>query len=150
MKHLTLLICAVLPLAACTKTDDPKTPPANTGTNTGAGAATDDHGHGPRKPLGAMTIGAHTFDVVQLGDVAAGKQAVVELEFAAGKPLPATARGWIGAESGQGSVKAPFDKEGEHGMHAHLEVPKTLPAGSALWIELEDGGKTEAKSVAWK
>lgn len=144
---LPLLLCALAPFAACSKTDDPKTtPPANTPPANTPAAPADDHGHGTPKPLGSMTIGAHTFEVVQLGDVKAGEEVPVELKFAAGKPLPATARAWIGVQSGEGSVKQKLDKD----LHGHVDVPAKLPADSKLWIEIEDGGKTEAKSVAWK
>lgn len=141
--------CCVFPLvlAACGG-DQPKS-----GAPAGGGSATgtmDDHGHGDEKPLGPLTIGPHTFDVVQLGDVAAGKEAVFELEFAAGRPLPATVRGWVGVESGQGSRKARFGKEGDAGLHAHLEVPKALPDGSRLWLEIEESGQTQRGSIAWK
>jgi hypothetical protein len=139
-----LLLCVLAPFAACSKTDDTKgTPPANTPP---ANAPAEDHGHGTAKPLGSMTIGAHTFDVVQFGDVKPGEEVTVELKFAAGKPLPATARAWIGVQSGEGSVKQKLDKD----LHGHVDVPAKMPADSKLWIEIEDAGKTEAKSVAWK
>jgi hypothetical protein len=150
MKHLTLplLLGALAPFASCTKHEDPKTPPANA---TGA-APMDDHGHGPRKPLGSMTIGTHTFEVVQFGDVVAGKDTAINLEFAAGKPLPATARAWFGTQSGEGSRKSKLTKDSEHpnALHQHVDAPSPLPAGSALWIEIEENGKTEAKSVPTK
>ena len=148
MKPITLplLLCALAPFVSCTKHEDPKTPPANA---TGA-APMDDHGHGPAKPLGAMTIGAHTFDVVQEGDVKAGEDLPVDLKFAAGKPLPANVRAWIGVQSGEGSRKAKLTKENDTTLHQHVDVPSPLPAGSALWIEIEENGKTEAKSVATK
>ena len=109
MKHLTLplLLAALSPFASCTKHEDPKTPPANSGST----PPVDDHGHGTPKPLGSMTIGAHTFDVVQHGDVKAGEESAVTLKFAAGKPLPAAARAWIGVQSGEGSRKAKLVKD---------------------------------------
>jgi hypothetical protein len=149
MKHLTLplLLVALVPFASCSKHEDPKTPPANTSGNA---APVDDHGHGTPKPLGSMTIGAHTFEVVQLGDVKAGEETFVDLKFAAGKPLPGTARAWIGVQSGEGSRKAKLGKDKDTTLHGHVDVPSPLPAGSALWIEIEEGGKTEAKSIATK
>lgn len=145
MKTLPLLFLCLSPLAACggsdTKSGAPQQP---------APSAPMDHGHGEEKPLGSLTIGAHTFQLLQLGDVAAGKEAVFELALAKDKPVPALVRGWVGVESGEGSMKARFGKEGDHGLHAHLEVPKALPAGSKLWIEIEENGKTERGSSAWK
>lgn len=143
MKILPVLFVCLVPFAACSKSESTTTTPPKTGA-----AEPMDH-HGDEKPLGAMTIGAHTFQLVQLGDVAAGKEAVFELDFAKDKALPATVRGWVGVESGEGSMKARFSKEGDH-LHAHLEVPKTLPAGSKLWLEIEENGKTERGSSAWK
>ena len=145
MKTLPILFACVLPFAACSKTPTETTPPAKTPV-----AEPEDHGHGPKKPIGPMTIGAHAFQLVQLGDVAAGKEAFFELEFAKDKKVPGTVRGWIGVESGEGSTKALFGKEGDHGLHAHVDVPKTLPAGSKLWLEIEENGKTERGSSAWK
>lgn len=141
---LPIVLLSCLLLAACgDKAPDKATPP------TAAGGHTDD-GHGARKPLGTLTVGAHTFEVVQFGNVAAGKEAVIQIEFAAGKAMPATARAWIGVESGEGSVKAKLEKEGDRALHAHVEVPKTVPAGSKAWVEIEEGGKTQRGSIAHK
>lgn len=106
--------------------------------------------HGVPKALGSMTIGAHTFAVTQFGDITPGKESAVEMDFPDGKPVPSTVRAWIGIESGEGSLKQRCGKEGDHGLHGHIEVPKTLPVGSKLWIEIEENGKTQSASVAWK
>lgn len=145
MKILPVLFACVLPVGSCSK-------PAAPTTTLPQGGATEpmEHSHGAEHPLGAMTIGAHTFQLVQLGDVVAGKEAVFELGFAPDKKMPGTVRGWVGVESGEGSMKARFDKEGDRGLHAHLQVPPTLPAGSRLWIEIEEHGKTTIGSAAWK
>jgi hypothetical protein len=141
----------LLLLAGCSKQPSSTTPPAGGSvppTNTATPPA--DAGHGEEKPLGSLTVGAHTFQVVQAGAVVPGKEAFFDLDFGAGKPIPATVRGWIGVEAGTGSRKASFGKEGDHGAHGHVDVPATLPAGSMLWIEIEEGGKTERKSIATK
>ncbi len=144
MMQRSLVLFSCLVIAACgDKAPDATTPP------TAAGGHTDD-GHGPEQKLGSMTIGAHTFEVVQAGDVAAGKEAAFDLVFAAGKPVPSTVRAWIGVESAEGSVKAKLGKEGDHTLHEHVQVPKAIPAGSKLWVEIEEGGKTDRKSIAWK
>ena len=140
----------LLLLAGCSKQPSSTTPPAGSNvppTNTGTLPA--DTGHGEKKPLGSLTVGAHTFQVVQYGAIAAGKEVSFDLDFAAGKPLPGTVRGWLGVEAGTGSRKAPFTKEGED-MHAHVDAPSPLPADSKLWVEIEEGGKTERASIATK
>lgn len=145
MKILPVLFACVLPFCSCSKSATPTTTPPPGGT-----AEPMDHGHGAEHPLGAMTIGAHTFQLAQFGDVVAGKEAVFELEFAKDKAVPGTVRGWVGVESGEGSMKARFGKEGDHGLHAHLQVPATLPAGSKLWIEIEENGKSTRGSAAFQ
>ena len=142
MNATKLLLSSALAVlfAACAKEPTPVNPaPSNTPT---AG----EHGHGPAQSLGSLTIGAHTFEVKQVGSVAAGKEAVVELHFPAGKAAP-VARGWFGNEAAEGSVKAKFSGQPPH---AHIDAPATLPAGSKLWIELEENGKTERGSLAFK
>lgn len=147
MKTPLLLSFAVVTLfAACGKSGSTTvTPP------TGGGAAAG-HGdeHGAPIALGKLTIGVHTFDVVQLGKMEAGKEGVVELHFAADNPVPGTVRAWLGDEAGEGARKQRFGKEGEHGLHAHLDVRKDLTAQHKLWIEIEENGATARGSVAWQ
>lgn len=147
MKPIHLLLPVVLFAAACTKKTD-TLQPANGGAPQAAAPAEDDHG--PAIPLGKLTVGAHTFEVVQRGAVEAGKEGVVELHFPADKPVASGVRAWFGIASGEGSMKGKFGKEGDHGLHAHLEVPKTLPAGSQVWIEIEADGKVERGALNWK
>ena len=105
--------------------------------------------HGTPHPLGELTLGAHTFQVIQEGPVTAGKEAALDLEFPVGKPLPGTVRAWIGVESGQGSMKGRLTKETERIVHGHIEVPDPMPAGSKCWIEIEENGATVRGSVAF-
>ena len=134
-------------LAACSK--DPKTA-SPTGTPPANQPAGHGDEHGAESVLGTVTIGAHTFEVTQLGEVEAGKEAHLDLEFPASRPMPGIVRAWIGVESGQGSMKGKLGKEGEHGMHGHLQVPKPIPAGSKIWIEIEEGTNVQRGSIAWK
>ncbi|HEX5052791.1 MAG TPA: hypothetical protein VFZ65_13525 [Planctomycetota bacterium] len=146
-KFLLPTLCTTLLFAACggdaTKgATDPKAPkPA-------APSAGDTHGE--EQSLGALTIGTHTFAVIQEGSVVAGKEAHLDLVFAAGIPLPGTVRAWAGVESSQGSMKAKLGKENETTLHGHIEVPKPIPEGSKFWIEIEENGATKKDSVAWK
>jgi hypothetical protein len=135
----------ILTLAACGG-DAPK---AGAAAAAPAPAAVD-HDHGDERPIGPMTIGAYSFTLVQLGDVKPGGEAVFELDFAKDATVPSLARAWIGVEDGKGSRKVRFGKEGDHGLHAHVDVPSPLAEGSRLWIEIETDGKTERSASAWK
>lgn len=110
----------------------------------------DGHSHANRVALGGIRVGDHTIDVFQITKVEAGKEGDFDLDFPAGKPLPSAVRGWIGNESGQGSMKVRFEKETDSRMHGHPEVPKPLPAGSALWVEIETPSGVQKASIAFK
>ena len=56
----------------------------------------------------------------------------------------------IGVKSGEGSMKSPLAKEGDRGMHGHIEVPKEIPADSQLWIEVEGDDGTVSVAIAYK
>ena len=149
MKTLPLLLTASLfAFAACVKGEAPTKPATNAPVaeplESGA------HAHGDEKPIGPMTIGAYQFTVVQLGDVKPGSEAVFELEFAKDAKVPPLARAWLGVESGQGSMKVRFGKEGDHGLHAHVPTPATLAPDARLWIEVEADGVTARAATAWK
>jgi hypothetical protein len=144
---LFLLLLAVAMFAACgDKPADPVTPAgdANGHPDSGdhdSGEDHDDHDHGERVELGESKAGAHTVTLALFGPIEAGQEAVldIDVEGAAAE----TVRAWVGIESGRGSLKAKV--EGEDGSyHGHLEVPATLPEGSAIWIELQaaDGTRT--------
>lgn len=148
MNLLPSLLCLSLCLTFTACGADPvKTPSTSGGTGT---TTPHDDEHGERKPLGNLTIGAHTFAVIQSGTIEAGQQGNLDLEFPAGKPVPGTVRAWVGIESGVGSMKAKLGPEGDRGVHGHLAVPKPIPAGSMIWIEIEDGATTARGSIAWK
>jgi hypothetical protein len=108
----------------------------------------DVHADGPEHPLGEITLGATKAQVVLLGDVEAGKEAHVDVRFAAGTKRPETLRGWIGVESAQGSMKARFANEGDTAMHGHVEAPKPMLEGSKLWFEVESAAGASKTSVA--
>lgn len=110
--------------------------------------AADEHGghggHGKRHELGKADIGGFAVTVATLGEIEAGHEGVVDVEVSGG--APSMVRAWVGVESAQGSLKAKLEKEGD-GYHGHVEVPATLPTGSAVWIEIEDAdGKRAAAS----
>jgi hypothetical protein len=47
-------------------------------------------------------------------------------------------------------VKAKLTKSGESAMHQHVEVPKALPSGAKLWIEVETGSGPVRGSIDFK
>jgi hypothetical protein len=60
-------------------------------------------------------------------------------------PTPAAVRLWIGEKSGAGSLKTKASGHDNH-FHGRAEVPSQIPAGAALWIEVESasGERTSA------
>jgi hypothetical protein len=144
MTKLLLPTLSLLLLTAACGNDAPK---ATAPGPTAPAAPMDDHG--TPHPLGNLTIGGHTFEVIQEGEVQAGHEAALDLKFPAGKALPGTVRAWIGVESGQGSMKGRLTKETERIVHGHIEVPKPIPEGSKVWIEIEENGEKLRGSLAW-
>jgi|JRYL01.1.fsa_nt_gb hypothetical protein len=146
---LSVLVASFL-FAACGKEAHVHTPGDGHGKETGH---TDDHaagGHGAMASLGSIQLGSVAVEVSQEGTVEAGKEVGVDLSFAKGKPVPSTVRAWVGVESAAGSLKAKLAKEGEDGMHGHLEVPKPLPDGSKLWFEADGAAGTSKASIAFR
>jgi len=128
--------------AACSHDDSHHDHPAGQGHPGEEG-----HAHGAEAALGEVKVGTYTVKVTA-GAIEPGKEAEIDLTFADGVALPGTVRGWIGIESGVGSMKTKFGEEGATGMHAHVEVPKPLPAGSMLWVEIEAAAGTSRGSIA--
>ena len=91
--------------------------------------------------IGESKAGDFTVALAVFGEIEAGHEGVLDINVTDGKP--AAVRAWVGVESGKGSMKAKVD--GEDGdYHGHIEVPATLPEGSAIWVEVEgaDGAKS--------
>ncbi|MEK7710956.1 MAG: hypothetical protein AAB341_03585 [Planctomycetota bacterium] len=114
----------------------------------GAHGADAEHAHhdpGKQKCLGTVKIGVFDVKVIQETPVAAGKEGSFHIELSGGRVK--AVRTWIGAGDAKGSVKAKAEKEGD-AFHAHPETPDPLPAGSALWIELDtETGETLKGSI---
>jgi hypothetical protein len=109
-----------------------------------------DHAHGgARHDLGKQTVAGNTVSVTQIGDaVVAGKAVTFEIkispEAGGSAAKPRAVRAWVGNEKAEGSVKANAPWR-EKFYDADLEVPAKLPAGSKLWVEVEnDAGKNRA------
>jgi hypothetical protein len=149
-------VAAVTSLTGCEEKKPAATP-----------AKADDHGHdhGPSgehaapKPghggaviaLGEQIIGTFTAKATRdEGQIVAGKDAPIDVTItpAAGATTKAvTVRFWIGTQDAKGSVKARAeieDPKDPNRWHVHAEIPSPMPAGSKLWVEIEDdkGGTT--------
>jgi hypothetical protein len=140
-------VACTLALTGCeSKAPEPvKAPNANNVPPAPAHDDHDDHHGGPVIDLGTGTIGAFSVKATRdQGQIVAGKDAPVDTTVtpASGGTAKAVAvRFWIGTEDGKGSVKAKADIEDPkepNRWHTHAEIPNPLPAGSKLWVEIED------------
>lgn len=108
----------------------------------GAGKA----GHGGAViSLGEQTIGAFSAKATRdEGQIVAGKDAPFDVTVTpvAGATTKAVAvRFWVGTQDAKGSVKAKAEIENPqepNRWHVHAEIPSPMPAGSKLWVEIED------------
>ena len=107
-------------------------------------------GHGESHALGKMKAHGREFSIGQMGDIQAGEECAVEIEFASAADRIATTRAWIGIESGNGSTKAKLDLEGTVTLHGHIDVPSSLSSDSRLWLSFDIDGKVETHSIAFK
>lgn len=102
-----------------------------------------DHGHGEGGSLGTTTIGPWTVSVS--GEVKAGSEAHLDIKLSGSTVRPAAVRVWIGTKDGKGAMKQKADTAGGGTeYHAHAEVPKRIPAGAQLWVEIDDGKGTKS------
>jgi hypothetical protein len=108
----------------------------------------DGHGHGPKTELGSQSAGGMTIVAAREGDVTPGGDATFDISVTGGAGKPAAVRVWVGTQDGKGSIKGKAEAEGD-GWHAHAEVPKPLPAGSKLWVEVETA-KGEKHTVGFE
>jgi hypothetical protein len=108
----------------------------------------DGHGHGPKTELGSQSAGGMTIVAAREGDVTPGGDATFDIGVTGGAGKPAAVRVWVGTQDGKGSIKGKAEAEGD-GWHAHAEVPKPLPAGSKLWVEVETA-KGEKHTVGFE
>jgi hypothetical protein len=124
-------------------------------------AKADDHGHdhgpggehaapkaghgGAVIALGEQTIGSFSAKATRdEGQIVAGKDAPIDVTVTpvAGATTKAVAvRFWIGTQDAKGSVKAKAEIENPqepNRWHVHAEIPSPMPAGTKLWVEIED------------
>lgn len=149
-RTISVLFAATL-FAACSKEDGHAHAPGDTHSATGDSGNAEHHDdHGDTMPLGAIKLGGITVQVGQeKGPVEPGKDVGIDVTFEKGKPLPATVRGWLGTEDAKGSTKAKLSVDRDTTMHAHLEVPKPIPSGAKIWVEI-DGASPARGSIDFK
>lgn len=163
LRTIVLLSAAAIALSAggCEKKPEAAKPgtPAATGHHGhehGPGE-THDHGHGGEViALGEQTIGRIQARATRDGGpVVAGKDAPIDVTVTpTGTGTVRAVRFWIGTQDAKGSVKARAqieDPKEPNRWHTHAEVPNPLPAGSMLWVEIEDeAGATSVGSFDLK
>ncbi len=108
----------------------------------------DDHGgEDDGTTLGTVTAAGTKIQVVLHGEITGGEEAHVDLKAVSG-PDPENVRGWIGLESGEGSMKGKAEPT-SGGYHLHAEAPAEMTTDMKLWIEVEPAeGNRETKGVA--
>jgi len=137
-------LCLYVVLAACGSEHDHDHPHPHPVATPAPGDG--GHVHSERTRLGQVELAGHTITVQRVAPIEAGKEADFDLDF--GKaPLPSTVRVWVGVESAIGSRKCRFERETDLSMHGHPEVPDPIPAGAAVWVEVEVDGKSARAAV---
>ena len=94
------------------------------------------HGKGEKHKLGRQTIGDYTVSVILVGEVEPGEHVDFDIKLIDAKADPKALRVWIGAADASGSTKADGTK-GKTTYTGEVDVPKPLPEGARLWVELE-------------
>ena len=115
------------------------------------------HGHEANdKPAASGAASGHGGEVIALGttklgafevrasrdkgEIKPGGDAPIDVWIDGGVGKGVTAvRFWIGTDDAKGSIKAKADIE-DGKWHTHVVVPSPLPAGSKLWVEVEESG----------
>ncbi len=112
MKSLLILLLAAIPLVA------------------------EDHHHHATSPIGTATVAGKSVAVAGEGKPIPGNAWAVEVTLAKDQPRPKAIRLWIGSADGKGALKSKASRHHD-AYEAHVDVPKPLPEGAALWISLE-------------
>ena len=150
-----LSLVFTLALTGCGGGDKPKADGGKT-TKDHDHAKDDKHAHKDDKKAGAghggnvIALGDGTFGPYKLkatrdeGVIKAGGDAPIDVwvDPAAGTaPKVVGVRFWIGTQDAKGSVKAKAeieDPKDPNRWHVHADVPDPMPAGTKLWVEIED------------
>ncbi len=103
----------------------------------------------PSRTTASMSLAGITLEVTMKGTLAPEAKIDVALVQTSGSPAIAI-RLWIGDKSGIGSTKTKAHSH-DSSYHAEFRSPATLPANSALWIEVQSAtGERESGSIAVK
>jgi len=92
-----------------------------------------------------VTLAGITLEITVQGTISPNATLDVSLLQTAGGHASAI-RLWVGDESGVGSVKTKTHSHGS-AAHAHVQAPATLPADTAVWVEVQtpSGAKESGK-----
>lgn len=118
----------------------PSSPSGQAPTPT-AGSPAGGH-HGKVIELGTATAGAYSVRASRdEGEIKPGGDAPIDVWVTGGPAKVVGVRFWIGSGDAKGSIKAKAEieipAEPDH-WHTHAEIPDPMPAGSKLWVEIED------------
>ena len=104
----------------------------------------DDHGGSHADRLGPAEIAGRQVTVTLFSDLKPGATVHGDIKVT-GDPVDAV-RGWVGTESGEGSLKSKAGGSGGR-YHIDIEAPDNLADDAKLWIELEISGQTHAQGL---
>lgn len=113
-------------------------------------ARRDAEDHGKVVVLGESTIGDFQVRAARdEGPLTSGGDAPIDVWLTGELSGVKAVRFWVGTESGIESVKARAgieNKDEPNHWHTHAEIPKPLPEGARLWVEIETDGATNSGS----
>jgi hypothetical protein len=106
--------------------------------------ASPEHAQGHPHKLGRKPIAGYTVSVILLGEIEPGGHVDFDIKLIDAKNDPKALRVWIGTQDAKGSEKA-LGKKGKATYTGEVNVPKPLPEGAQMWVELEtDAGTASA------
>lgn len=133
----TLTGCDKMPEAPAKTPNAPSPKPDVHDHTPGDGHAHGDgHDHGPVTQLGEQTVGGYAVKASRDGGITPGSDAPIDVWVTGGAARISAVRFWIGTQDAKGSVKAKAELEKDN-WHSHVEIPKPMPQGGKLWVEIE-------------
>jgi hypothetical protein len=141
MTRFLFVVCMVLGVTCLSSSCGKEAKPASGSGGTATRSDAPSHHSGKVIELGSSKIGPWSVRASRdEAPIKAGGDAPIDV-WVDGTPKVAAVRFWIGTEDAKGSVKAraqiEFPDQPNH-WHTHAEVPSPLPAGSRVWVEIED------------
>ena len=109
-----------------------------------AAAVAEEHHHGAGVELGEVELLGVRIEVEASGAFTPGGEVHVDLALQPATAALKAVRAWVGPERGRVAKSGITGSGGA--LHGHVDVPRPLPEGSALWIEVEStaGSATRA------